>query len=114
MMVNAHYEFTGGFHPARQPCCMHRGSLGMAERASSGVPEGHQPDVQSHPRRLPVNSTGIVAAESGLIPVRALLNHRQARFTQRLYVLEDKKEPTAQLASVETGSDGSIRWHQGN
>ena len=28
---------------------------------------------------------GIVAAESGLTPARALLNHRQARFAQRLY-----------------------------
>ena len=28
---------------------------------------------------------GILAGESGLTPGRALLNHRQARFTQRLY-----------------------------
>ena len=28
---------------------------------------------------------GILAAESGLTPARALLDHRQARFTQRLY-----------------------------
>ena len=28
---------------------------------------------------------GIIADESGLTPARALLNRRQARFTQRLY-----------------------------
>ena len=28
---------------------------------------------------------GMVAAESGLVPARALLNHRQSRFAQRLY-----------------------------
>ena len=28
---------------------------------------------------------GIVATESGLKPARALLNHRQAKFAQRLY-----------------------------
>ena len=43
-------------------------------------PAAYQPDWS-----FPVDPAGIVAAESGLMPARALLNHRQARFTQRLY-----------------------------
>ena len=45
------------------------------------VPGGHKPHGKSNARSTPL---GIVAAESGLAPARALLDHRQARFTQRL------------------------------
>ena len=39
-------------------------------------------------------SLGIVAAESGFTPVRALLNHRQARFAHRLYTRpRDRGDP---------------------
>lgn len=39
----------------------------------------------STPGAFRSNPRGIVTAQSGLTPARALLDHRQARFTQRLF-----------------------------
>ena len=50
-----------------------------------GVPERHWPDGQSHAESVLIGSLGIIIAESGLTPARALLSHRQARFSQRLH-----------------------------
>ena len=50
-----------------------------------GVPAGHQPHGTLHAQAFRTTPRVIVAGERGLTPARALLNHRQARFIQRLY-----------------------------
>ena len=62
-----------------------RAGLERTEGLREGVPAGHQPHGAPHARRFRSTPQGIVAGESGLTPARALLNHRQARFIQRLY-----------------------------
>ena len=44
---------------------------------------------------------GIVMAESGLTPARALLNHRQARFAQRLYARPADGQGTEEILARE-------------
>lgn len=58
------------------------------ERGQGGwgrVPEGDKPDGQGSPGDLRSAPQGIVAAESGHAPAKALLNRRQARFAYRLH-----------------------------
>ena len=54
-----------------------------------GVAREYQDDInrmgRATVRAFQSTPRGIVAAESGLTPARALLDHRQAGFTQRLF-----------------------------
>ena len=47
---------------------------------------------------------GMVAAESGLVPARALLNHRQSRFAQRLYARPKDGEGPEEILEREAGT----------
>ena len=63
----------------REPCSTHRTSPGTEERRS------RRSTSRASLGAFHSTPCGIVMAESGFTPVRALLNHRRARFAQRLY-----------------------------
>ena len=44
---------------------------------------------------------GIIAGKSGLTPARALLNHRQPRFTQRLYAIPHDSDGPEEILTRE-------------